>query len=238
MAHHGRGRRRAHQRSRRRQRSSPRPATSAMRGSAQGHAAQLAGAHSSGRARPAQVDCGTRAPAAVSGAIRISQSRPFAAGARVAARTAGVGRDGGAAAPGGGARAQRRGTRGAAASGRRRPCDRGGFHAERCHARARAATGMVPRSRRVRRAHPRHRGAQCARGARGGFAAGHLRAHLRARRARHGPRPACRGARARSQTRGARTRLGRARRSPHRGHGCRAAASRSCCRRRSASRGR
>ena len=52
-----------------------------------------------------------------------------------------------------------------------------GLHAERCHARARSAAWVVPRGRRVRRAHSRDRGTQRARRARGGVAAGNQRTH-------------------------------------------------------------
>ena len=180
-----------------------------------------------------------RAPAAVSGAICISQSRPFAAGTSLGARTAGVGRDGGAAAPGGGARAQRPpgGLRGAAAS----LADAGlatvaAFTpSDAMHVLGQQQGWCREKPPKSRRAHPRHRGGRNARAARAADSPQAVceRTFEHVVRAT-GPRPACRGARARSQTSrradeaGASSAIASSRtRSPD-------GRSRSCCTRRSA----
>jgi hypothetical protein len=122
--------------------------------------------------------------------FHISQSRPGAAHAFVGARAARVARAELRAAADVGGRAQRLWAGRAAPSRRFRACNHCCLHAERRDARARSASWMVPGGCRARRAHSRHRGAQCARRARRRFAAGDLRANIRTCRARSRPRPA------------------------------------------------
>ncbi len=124
MAHDGRSGRCAHQRPRRRQRGSIRPPASPLRRAAQGDAAQSVGAqHARRAARLQEIAELDRLPAYPTQFAFRNPDRD-AAGAFIAARTAGLGGARPRAAAGVRDRAQRLGTRGAAPPRRCRACDR------------------------------------------------------------------------------------------------------------------